>query len=134
MRTDEDLNNGYAFIEFESKEVCAKAIHYCKRETFRGERFSASFVRDSIQKDQEDDNGTSHDDTKPMYLKDFTDDELRLKLVKLAEVAKKNPVQAQLLLQQNKSFTYALLEAEYKQGMLINAVPGMDMLLDLEKV
>ena len=134
MRTDEELNNGYAFIEFESKEVCVNAIHYCKRETFRGERFSVSFVRDSVQKDQEDENGTSHDDTKPMYLKDFADDELRIKLMKLAEVAKKNPVQAQLLLQQNKSFTYALLEAEYKQGMLINAVPGMDVLLDLEKV
>ena len=48
----------------------------------------------------------------------------------LSEIAKENPMQAQSLLQQNPSLTYALLEAEYQQGMLITAAPGMDILLE----
>lgn len=47
----------------------------------------------------------------------------------LGDIAKENPLQAQTLLQQNPSLTYALLEAEYQQGMLTTAAPGMDILL-----
>ena len=72
------------------------------------------------------------DDSKPIYLKEFTDEELYLKLQKLGDVAKRNPIQAQLLLQQNKISLYALLEAEHKLGMLTTAVPGMDYLLGME--
>ena len=48
----------------------------------------------------------------------------------MAEIAKENPLQAQSLLQQDPRFTLALLEAEYYQGMLTTAAPGMDILLE----
>ena len=132
MREDKNLNNGYGFIEFKSKEECAKAIQYCKREAFCGERLTATMVKDAMKRDEETENGATTDDSKPIYLKEFTDEELHSKLQKLGEVAKRNPVQAQRLLQQNQSFLYALLEAEHKLGMLTTAVPGMDYLLGTE--
>lgn len=132
MREDKNLNNGYGFIEFKSKEECAKAIQYCKREAFCGGRLTATMVKDAMKRDEEAENGATTDDSKPIYLKEFTDEELHSKLQKLGEVAKRNPVQAQRLLQQNQSFLYALLEAEHKLGMLTTAVPGMDYLLGTE--
>lgn len=58
----------------------------------------------------------------------MSSNEMREILHNLADIAKGNPMQAQSLLQQNPSLTYALLEAEYQQGMLITAAPGMDIL------
>lgn len=132
MREEKNLNNGYGFIEFKSKEECDKAIQYCKLEAFCGERLSATMAKDAIKRDDEMESGVTTDDSKPIYLKEFTDEELYLKLQKLGDVAKRNPIQAQLLLQQNKISLYALLEAEHKLGMLTTAVPGMDYLLGME--
>ena len=73
MREDKNLNNGYGFIEFKSKEECAKAIQYCKREAFCGERLTATMVKDAMKRDEEAENGATTDDSKPIYLKEFTD-------------------------------------------------------------
>lgn len=54
--------------------------------------------------------------------------ELREILHNLTTIAKKNPMQAQSLLRQSPNLLYALLEAEYQQGMLLKAAPGMDIL------
>lgn len=132
MREEKNLNNGYGFIEFKSKEECAKAIQYCKTEAFCGERLSATMAKDAVKRDEETESNATTDESKPVYLKEFTDEELHLKLQKLGDVAKRNPVQAQLLLQQNPVFLKALLEAEHKLGMLTTAVPGMDYLLGIE--
>ena len=54
--------------------------------------------------------------------------ELREILHNLTTIAKKNPMQAQSLLRQSPNLLYALLEAEYQQGMLLKAAPGMEIL------
>ena len=54
--------------------------------------------------------------------------ELREILHNLTTIAKKTPMQAQSLLRQSPNLLYALLEAEYQQGMLLKAAPGMDIL------
>ena len=54
--------------------------------------------------------------------------ELREILHNLTTIAKKNPMQAQSLRRQSPNLLYALLEAEYQQGMLLKAAPGMDIL------
>ena len=71
MREDKNLNNGYGFIEFKSKEECAKAIQYCKREAFCGERLTATMVKDAMKRDEEAENGAATDDSKPIYLKEL---------------------------------------------------------------
>ena len=49
------------------------------------------------------------------------------------EIAKKNPMQAQSVLEQNKGLLYALIEAECQLGMITEPVPGMDILLESEE-
>ena len=56
--------------------------------------------------------------------------ELKEILHNLTTLAKKNPMQAQSVLRQSPNLLYALLEAEYQQGMLTKAAPGMDILLN----
>ena len=61
----------------------------------------------------------------------MTNEELEEILRRLAEIASRNPKKAQELLQQNPPLLYALLEAEYQEGMITQAAPGMDILLKL---
>ena len=56
--------------------------------------------------------------------------ELKEILHNLTTLAEKNPMQAQSVLRQSPNLLYALLEAEYQQGMLTKAAPGMDILLN----
>ncbi|CBK19554.2 uncharacterized protein [Blastocystis hominis] len=115
MREDKNLNNGYGFIEFKSIEECTKAIQYCKREAFCGERLTAKMAKDAMKRDEEAESGATTDDSKPIYLKEFTDEELHSKLQKLGEVAKRNPIQAQRLLQQNPSFLNGVIGNLFQQ-------------------
>ena len=39
---DGTMNNGYAFVEFSNPEECKQAVQFCKRETFRGQKLSAT--------------------------------------------------------------------------------------------
>ena len=63
-------------------------------------------------------------------MKPRTESELKDIIKQLDEIAKKNPMQAQSILEQNKNLLYALIEAECQLGMVTEAVPGMDILLE----
>ena len=58
---------------------------------------------------------------------------LQAAMKQLDEIAKKNPMQAQLILEQNSTLLYALVEAEYQLGMITEPVAGMDLLVDLDE-
>ena len=63
----------------------------------------------------------------------MSDDDVAQIIRQLHVITEKNPIQAQLLLQQNPNLLYALLEAEYQQRMITEAVPGMDLLIPTNK-
>ena len=63
----------------------------------------------------------------------MSDDDVAQIIRQLHVITEKNPTQAQLLLQQNPNLLYALLEAEYQQGMITEAVPGVDLLIPTNK-
>ena len=132
---DGEMNNGYAFVEFKSPEECEQAVQYCKRELFDGQHLDVLTLSSIQVNDYEEvmKNRLTADLQDQRYLKSTTESELKDIIKQLDEIAKKNPMQAQSVLEQNKGLLYALIEAECQLGMVTESVPGMDILLESEE-
>lgn len=52
-RDDNELNNGYGFVEFSTSEECKKSIQHCKHETFNEIRLTGELLS-SLMESNED--------------------------------------------------------------------------------